>query len=446
MEIDSLSSLERREILLTDIRNAIEVEWANPMKMNNDDAVLRSSFTLSDIDSAYARMRRFAPLMKKLFPETEERNGLIDSDLVEVSKLREALNSPRIGADISGRLMMKLDSHLAVAGSVKARGGIYEVMKHAETLAVENGILESFEDDYCKLADEEAREFFATRKLQVGSTGNLGLSIGIMGAALGFQTIVHMSSDARQWKKDLLRSKGVTVIEYEGNYSEAVKEGRARSEADESSYFVDDEHSKELFLGYAVAAKMLVSQLAAEQIVVDKEHPLFVYLPCGVGGAPGGITFGLKQLFGEYVHCFFVEPTQAPCMLLGMVTGLFDNISVQDIGLSGNTQADGLAVSRQSGFVGEFILPFLSGDFTIKDKRIFEYLQLLWQHEGIFIEPSACAAIHGPVCMGRSAVMDEYKYDNRLGKKMANATHIIWATGGNLVPEEVRQQLLARKA
>lgn len=446
MEIDSLSSLERREILLTDIRNAIEVEWANPMKMNNDDAVLRSSLTLSDVDSAYARMRRFAPLMRKLFPETEERNGLIDSDLVEVPKLREALNASRIGADIAGRLFMKLDSHLAVAGSVKARGGIYEVMKHAENLAVEHGILESFEDDYCRLADEDAREFFATQKLQVGSTGNLGLAVGIMGAALGFRTIVHMSSDAREWKKELLRSRGVTVVEYDGSYSEAVKEGRSRSDADENSYFVDDEHSRELFLGYAVAAKMLVSQLKKEQVAVDKEHPLFVYLPCGVGGAPGGITFGLKQLFGENVHCFFVEPTQAPCMLLGMVTGLFHNISVQDIGLSGNTQADGLAVSRSSGFVGEFILPFLSGGFTIKDKRIFEYLQLLWKHEGIFIEPSACAAVHGPVCMGRSAVMDEYKYDNSLGKRMANATHIIWATGGSLVPEDVRSQLLSRKA
>ena len=141
MEIDSLSSLERREILLTDIRNAIEVEWSNPMKMNNDDAVLRSALTMSDIDSAYARLRRFAPLMRLLFPETEDRNGMIDSDLVEVSKLKRALNNSRIGADIKGRLMMKMDSHLAVAGSVKARGGIYEVLKHTEKLAVEHGIL-----------------------------------------------------------------------------------------------------------------------------------------------------------------------------------------------------------------------------------------------------------------------------------------------------------------
>ncbi len=445
MEIDSLSSLERREILLTDIRNAIEVEWANPMKMSNDDAVLRSSLTMSDIDAAYARMRRFAPLMKKLFPETELRNGLIDSDLVEVSKLKKALNDSRLGANIQGRLMMKLDSHLDVAGSVKARGGIYEVLKHVEQLAVDEGILESFEDDYAKLADAEARRFFATQKIQVGSTGNLGLSIGIMAAALGFQAIVHMSADAKQWKKELLRSKGVTVVEYDGDYCQAVAKGRADSANDPQSYFVDDENSTNLFLGYAVAAKMLLPQLKQEHIQVDKEHPLFVYIPCGVGGAPGGITFGLKQIFGENVHCFFVEPTQAPCMLLGMVTGLFHNISVQDIGLSGNTEADGLAVGRSSGFVGEFIMPFLSGSFTIKDKRLYEYLRILWEHEGIFIEPSACAAIHGPVCMGRSAVMDEYKYDNRLGKYMNNATHIIWATGGRLVPEDEREKMLHKK-
>ena len=47
--------------------------------------------------------------------------------------------------------------------------------------------------------------------------------------------------------------------------------------------------------------------------------------------------------------------------------------------------------------------------------------------------------------MGKSAVMDEYKYDNKLGKYMANSTHIIWATGGSLVPEEEREKLLKQK-
>ena len=312
-------------------------------------------------------------------------------------------------------------------------------MKHTEELALEHGFL-SLEDNYEKLASEECREFFKKYTIQVGSTGNLGLSIGIMSAAVGYQVIVHMSADAKQWKKDLLRSHGVTVKEYESDYSEAVKNGRALSDADPNSYFVDDENSKTLFLGYAVAAKRLQKQLEEKNVAVDEEHPLFVYIPCGVGGAPGGVCFGLKLLFGDYVHCFFIEPTQAPCMLVGMATGLNQEISVQDIGLTGLTHADGLAVGRPSGFVGRVMKNLLGGEFTIRDGKLYDYMRDLLGTENIFLEPSACASFEGPIQIERNESARKYLQENHLEEKMKNATHIAWATGGSLVPEAIREE------
>lgn len=420
-----------------------EILWLNSKLASFEKARGGLPLSMADVDDAEARLARFAPFIMKKFPETAEAGGIIESELREAETMKERLNE-KYGAKIEGRLFVKMDGDLPIAGSIKARGGIYEVLKHTEELALEHGLLRDG-DSYEKLASDEARKFFSQYTMQVGSTGNLGLSIGIMSAAVGYNAVVHMSADARAWKKALLRSHGVKVIEYDTDYSEAVKQGRVQSDADPKSYFVDDENSKNLFLGYAVAAKRLVPQLKALGAAVDAEHPLFVYLPCGVGGAPGGVTFGLKQIFGDAVHCFFIEPTQAPCMVLGMASGLHNGIAVKDIGLTGLTHADGLAVGRASGFVGRVMEPLLSGGFTLRDAKLYEYMRDLLETENAFIEPSSCAAFEGPALLGRSEEWREYIEAHGLAEKMKNAAHIAWATGGRLVPEEIRKEYIATR-
>ncbi|MBS2694213.1 pyridoxal-phosphate dependent enzyme, partial [Salmonella enterica subsp. enterica serovar 1,4,[5],12:i:-] len=92
-------------------------------------------------------------------------------------------------------------------------------------------------DDYARLFSDEFRQFFSQYRIAVGSTGNLGLSIGIISARLGFDVSVHMSADARAWKKQKLRDNGVTVVEYADDYGVAVEQGRKQAADDPSCFF-----------------------------------------------------------------------------------------------------------------------------------------------------------------------------------------------------------------
>ena len=435
-----------KDPVLREISEKKETVWINPrfLPVDMTNAVCQLVVSDEDIADAEARLARFAPFIERCFPETVETKGLIESPLEDIPEMQKALEKT-YSCSIPGRLMLKMDSHLAIAGSIKARGGIYEVLKHAEDLALEAGKLSETES-YARLADPEMKDFFGQYTVQVGSTGNLGLSIGIMSAALGFKVKVHMSADARQWKKDLLRSKGVEVIEYADDYSKAVAEGRRLSDADPTSYFVDDEKSVNLFLGYAVAAKRLLGQFQAKGITVDREHPLIVYIPAGVGGAPGGVAYGLKRIFGDNVHCFFTEPVYCPSVLLGIATQEFEKANVHDFGISGQTEADGLACASPSGFVTRIMTNLLSGEFTVDDYRLYDYLRLLDKTEGKRIEPSSCAAFIGPCSLLGAKASREYCEAHGLTEeKLAASVQIAWATGGRLVPAEIWDEYLAKK-
>ncbi len=425
--------------LLNDIQNLKEVFWINSNYTNFDNLVDNLPISYSDILDAEKRLKRFAPYIKKVFPQTIE--GIIESPISPINSMKSKIDKI-YDKRIHGNLILKRDDLLPIAGSIKARGGIYEVLKHAETLAIKNNLL-SIYDDYSILAEDRFKNFFSNYIIQVGSTGNLGLSIGIMSAKIGFKVKVHMSQDAKKWKKDLLRSKGVEVIEYSSDYSKAVEEGRKQSESNPNSHFIDDENSKDLFLGYAIGGLRIKEQLDKMEIVVDENHPLFVYLPCGVGGGPGGVTYGLKFIYGDNVHCFFAEPTHSPAMLLGLMTKLHNKISVEDFGLDNITEADGLAVGRPSSFVGKVMDKLLSGIFTIGDNKLYTFLTVLANEEEIFLEPSALAGFLGPVFLS-SEEGEEYLAKQDILNKRDNITHMCWATGGSLVPESIMKEYYRR--
>ena len=416
--------------LFSDLQSATETFWANPA-LKSWSAPHNGG---QDIFEVEERLIRFAPYLKKVFPETV--NGIIESPIKQLGNMQMTLQDAYKSV-IQGQLILKCDNELPIAGSIKARGGIYEVLKHAETIALEQKWMEET-DDYSMLAADRFKKLFSQYNIAVGSTGNLGISIGLIGASLGFNVTVHMSREAKQWKKDILREKGVHVVEHLKDFSNAVAIGREQCMKDPDCYFIDDEHSKDLFMGYSVAALRLKKQFERDGIIVDRDHPLIVYLPCGVGGGPGGVTYGLKHVFGDHVHCYFAEPVQSPCMLLGLATGKYEGISVQALGLSNRTEADGLAVGRPSALAGRMVEERLNGVYTVTDENLFKMLALLHKSESIFLEPSALAGMIGPT------LPHIRKHLSSLQVKLNHATHLVWATGGGLVPDFILKEYVAK--
>ena len=396
---------------------------------------------LADIEAADALLRRWAPALVRLFPELAANGGLIESPLLALPDAAAVT-----GVSSAARSFIKADHALAIAGSVKARGGIYEVLAHAEEIAADAARLPVDASartaaHIFPLLGATGRALFADRHIAVGSTGNLGMSIGIMASALGFRAVVHMSHDAKAWKKAKLRQAGADVVEHRGDYASAVAAGRAAAANDASTHFVDDENSRALFLGYAVAALRLRQQLAVAQVTVDADHPLIVHLPCGVGGAPGGICFGLKHVFGDAVHCWFAEPCASPAMLVRMSSPSGPR-AVYALGLDNRTEADGLAVAQASELVFELVRELIDGVFTVADDDLFVALAALQASAGLQVEPSAAAAFCGLRWMQDANLAANLS--TNLATTPAAMTHLFWTTGGLFVPPEEYAAFLRR--
>ena len=117
-----LKMLEEKTPILKEICSEKEVFWKNPDKTVCGEAMEQIELGMEDVEDAERRLERFAPFIMKCFPETKERNGIIESVLTPVPKMKDLLNE-KYDSNLEGNLLLKQDSHLAIAGSIKARGG-----------------------------------------------------------------------------------------------------------------------------------------------------------------------------------------------------------------------------------------------------------------------------------------------------------------------------------
>jgi D-serine dehydratase len=121
-------------------------------------------------------------------------------------------------------------------------------------------------------------------------------------------------------------------------------------------------------------------------------------------------------------------------MLLAMLTGYQKDLSVYDLGLAVKTQADGLAVGKASRRVWQRLRHLVSGIYTVSDKELLRYLHQLYHLEKIPIEPSAAAGFAGPHYLCGTPEGRQFLSRFNLTGDLQQAHHIVWSTGGSLVP------------
>lgn len=438
------------ESVLRGLQRSNTVCIVNPNHSNDLRDIERQSITRADIQEARELLDRAKPLFKKLWPDDKTLNdweGLIESPLTPAQALRKEMGG-------TGTWLLKRDDALPVAGSIKGRGAFFAVLEHAEKLAIDKGLITKGEN-LSSLCSAEARAIFSEYKVAVGSTGNLGMGIALLAAALGFDAKVYLSEEAADWKKKRLIDNDCTIFEHDGNFKEALQKGRddcaaANKAKPASAYFVDDEDSKALSVGPTVAGLRMKEQLEQQGIKIDANHPLFVYIPTGVGGGPSGVLRGLVDAFQDeglhqHIHGILVQPKQCASVLARMsIPEKYNNqpVDVYHLGLNNKSpRGDGMAVPQASELAFENLQVNAAGAMTVSDEDMLKNTARLHKTEGITIETTAAASINGPKWCA-SAAGREYIKKNRMEEAMPNAVHVMWFTGGGKVPSDTKAAIL----
>ena len=95
--------LEEEFPILNKIERGEEIVWLNPQKTSFAESMQECELTMQDVEEAEERLKRFAPFIEACFPETKNKNGLIESELIDIPYMKDTKNQ-KYGSNLKGRL------------------------------------------------------------------------------------------------------------------------------------------------------------------------------------------------------------------------------------------------------------------------------------------------------------------------------------------------------
>src|SRR5690625_3789985 len=78
--------------ILNDVISMKEIFWENPGAKTMDSSLKNLSFGENEVKDAESRLERFAPYIMKVFPETIDSEGIIESPLIGIPKMKNYFN------------------------------------------------------------------------------------------------------------------------------------------------------------------------------------------------------------------------------------------------------------------------------------------------------------------------------------------------------------------
>jgi threonine dehydratase len=208
------------------------------------------------------------------------------------------------------------------------------------------------------------------------SAGNLGQALAYSGARRGIPVTVVAAQTANPLKVERMRALGATV-RLAGDDIEDARLLACSIAEDEDSYLVEDS----LDLSTCEGAGTIGLELLGGAQELDT-----LVIALGGGALASGVGYVAKSLAPD-VEVIAVQPERAPAMALSWRSGRV--VETESI----DTIADGVAGRCPIPEVLDDLLVILDDVALVSEAAIKAGMQLLYQHAGLVVEPSAALGV-----------------------------------------------------